>query len=105
MGIRTSAFPPARSGRVLRPSLPARLILPTAAIKVALGLAAFLKVYEAAASQSPRFPYSFLALLPIAFGATGALLLLGGREDRRALALGGFFLVTAASWSDAPLSA
>jgi tRNA A-37 threonylcarbamoyl transferase component Bud32 len=88
---------------VLRPSLPARLILPIAAIKVALGLAAFLKVYETAAQLYPRFPYSFYALLPIAFGATGALLLLGGREDRRALALGGFFLVTAASWSDAPL--
>src|SRR5436305_4976104 len=88
----------------MRPSLPARLILPTAAIKVALGLAAFLQVYEVAASRSPKFPYSFLALLPIAFGATGALLLLGGREDRRALALGGFFLATAASWSDAPLN-
>ncbi len=89
----------------MRPSLPARLILPIAAIKVALGLAAFLNVYEVAASQSLKFPYSFLALLPIAFGATGALLLLGGREDRRALALGGFFLATAASWSDAPLHA
>jgi tRNA A-37 threonylcarbamoyl transferase component Bud32 len=89
---------------VLKPSLPARLILPLATIKVALGLAAFLAVYENAAPQSVKFPYSFLALLPIAFGATGALLLLGGREDRRALALGGFFLATAASWSDAPLS-
>jgi tRNA A-37 threonylcarbamoyl transferase component Bud32 len=89
---------------VVRPSLPARLILPLATIKVALGLAAFLAVYEVAAPSSTKFPYSFLALLPIAFGATGALLLLGGRGDRRALALGGFFLATAASWSDAPLS-
>ena len=43
----------------MRPSLPARLILPIAAIKVALGLAAFLNVYEVAAAQSPKFPYSF----------------------------------------------
>src|SRR5262249_22042876 len=35
--------------------------------------------------------------------ATGALLMLGGREDRRALALGGFFLAIATTWSDRPL--
>jgi hypothetical protein len=88
---------------VVRLSLPARLIPPLATIKVAIGLAVFLEVYESAAGLNPRFPYSFNALLPIAFGATGALLLLGGRGDRRALALGGFCLATAASWSDAPL--
>jgi hypothetical protein len=79
-----------------------RLVPPIATIKVVLGLAAFCAVVGRV-KPSPLFPFVFYALLPIAFGATGALLLLGGRGDRRALALGGFFLVTAASWSDAPL--
>jgi tRNA A-37 threonylcarbamoyl transferase component Bud32 len=87
---------------MVRPSLPLRLVPPIATIKVVLGLAAFCAVFGHAQRIS-AFPYVFYALLPIAFGATGALLLLGGRGDRRALALGGFFLVTAASWSDAPL--
>jgi hypothetical protein len=85
----------------LRLSLPARLVPPIATIKLGLGLAAFFATYESA-GQSPSFPYALNALLPIAFGATGALLLLGGRGDRRALALGGFFLATSTGW-DAPL--
>jgi hypothetical protein len=87
---------------VLRLSLPARLVPPLATIKLALGLGAFFATYGSA-ERNPAFPYVFNVLLPIAFGATGALLLLGGREDRRALALGGFFLAAAPSWSDAPL--
>src|SRR3954470_5548950 len=87
----------------MRLSLPARLIPPLATIKLGLGLAAFFATYAKHAGQNPAFPYLYHGLLPIAFGATGALLLLGGREDRRALALGGFFLAAAPSWADAPL--
>ncbi|MEO6194563.1 MAG: protein kinase [Thermoanaerobaculia bacterium] len=88
---------------MLRLSLPARLVPPLATIKLALGLVAFFATYARCAGKDPAFPYLYHGLLPIAFGATGALLLLGGREDRRALALGGFFLAAAPSWADAPL--
>jgi hypothetical protein len=59
--------------------------------------------YESFAGPNPGFAYGYYALFSIPFAATGALLLLGGREDRRALALGGFFLAIATSWSDGPL--
>jgi hypothetical protein len=88
---------------VLKLSLPARLVPPLATIKLLLGLAAFFATYAKYAGQDPAFPYVYNGLLPIAFGATGALLLLGGREDRRALALGGFFLAAAPAWANAPL--
>jgi hypothetical protein len=88
---------------VLRLSLPARLVPPLATIKLALGLAAFFATYTKCAGNNPSFPYVYHGLLPIAFGATGALLLLGGREDRRAIALGGFFLAAAPAWANAPL--
>jgi hypothetical protein len=88
---------------MLRLSLPARLVPPLATIKLALGLGAFFATYARCAGKDPAFPYVYNGLLPIAFGATGALLLLGGREDRRAFALGGFFLAAAPSWADAPL--
>ncbi len=88
---------------MLRLSLPARLVPPLATTKLALGLAAFFATYARCAGKDPAFPYVYNGLLPIAFGATGALLLLGGREDRRALALGGFFLAAAPAWANAPL--
>ncbi|HTG35778.1 MAG TPA: protein kinase [Thermoanaerobaculia bacterium] len=88
---------------MLRLSLPARLVPPLATIKLALGLAAFFATSAKCAGNNPAFPYVYHGLLPIAFGATGALLLLGGREDRRALALGGFFLAAAPAWANAPL--
>ncbi|HEY9421130.1 MAG TPA: protein kinase [Thermoanaerobaculia bacterium] len=83
---------------------PARLLPPLAACKLALGLAAFAATWRSAAGTSPSFPYTLYGLLATAFGVTGILLLLGGREDRRAVALGSFFLVTATSWSDGPLN-
>src|SRR5436305_2823282 len=88
---------------MLRLSLPARLVPPLAAVKLTLGLAAFCATYASFAGRDPAFAYGYYALFAVVFGATGALLLLGGREDRRALALGGFFLATATSWSDGPL--
>jgi len=59
--------------------------------------------YARFAGRDPAFAYGNYVLFAVVFGATGALLLLGGREDRRALALGGFFLAIATSWSDRPL--
>ncbi len=88
---------------MLKPSLPTRLILPLAAAKLALGMAAFFLTYEHAAGRDPTFPYIFYILFPAAFAATASLLLIGGRGDRRALALGGFFLVTATAWCNGPL--
>jgi hypothetical protein len=87
---------------VLKLSLPARLVPPLATLKLALGMIAFAATWERA-PRNPAFPYSYYALFSLAFGLTGALLLLGGRGDRRAIALGGFFLSTATSWCNTPL--
>jgi hypothetical protein len=88
---------------VLKSSLLTRLAPPLAAAKLAAGLAAFLITYADAAGQDPTFPYLYYGLFATAFGATAALLLIAGRGDRRAAALGGFFLVTATSWCNKPL--
>ncbi len=88
---------------MLKLSLPARLVPPLAAVKLTLGLVAFCATYASFAGRDPAFAYANYGLFATVFGATGALLLLGGREDRRALALGGFFLAIATSWSDRPL--
>ncbi|HET9212572.1 MAG TPA: protein kinase [Thermoanaerobaculia bacterium] len=88
---------------MVRLSLPARLVPPLAAVKLTLGLVAFCATYTSFAGRDPAFAYANYGLFATVFGATGALLLLGGREDRRALALGGFFLAIATSWSDRPL--
>ena len=88
---------------MLRFSLLARLVPPLATVKLALGLAAFLATYERAAGRNPAFPYFYYPLFALAFGLTGALLLIGGRGDRRAIALGGFFLATATAWCNTPL--
>ncbi len=83
--------------------LPARIVPPLAAAKLALGLIAFSLTSASAAARNPAFPYFYNAVFLGVFGATGALLLLGGRGDRRALSLGGFFLAAATAWCNAPL--
>src|SRR3954471_19949292 len=88
---------------MLKLSLPMRLLAPLAAAKLTLGLVAAWATYARFAGRDPAFAYGNYLLFAPVFGATGALLLLGGREDRRALALGGFFLAIATSWSDRPL--
>jgi eukaryotic-like serine/threonine-protein kinase len=88
---------------VLKLSFLARLVPTLAAFKLALGLVAFFATYASAPSADPSFPYILYGLLIAAFGATAALLVLGGRTDRRALALGGFFLTTATAWCNRPL--
>ncbi len=84
-------------------SLPTRLVPPLAAFKLALGLVAFWATWGAEAGQDPAFPYVLHGVLIVAFGGTGALLLLGGREDRRAVNLGAFFLATSTAWANRPL--
>ncbi|HEY4574498.1 MAG TPA: serine/threonine-protein kinase [Thermoanaerobaculia bacterium] len=88
---------------MLKPSLPMRLVPPLAAAKLTLGLIAFCATYAKFAGRDPSFAYVYYGLFATVFAATGALLMLGGREDRRALALGGFFLAVATTWSDRPL--
>jgi Protein kinase domain len=88
---------------VLTRSLPVRLIPPLAGYKLLLGLIAFAVTWRDAKGGDPGFPFTLYGLLQVALGATATLLLLGGREDRRALALGSFFLVTATAWSNGPL--
>jgi len=89
---------------LLRFSPATRLVPLLAAVKLALGLVAFFLTYRSAAGHDPIFPYAFYGLFAAAFGATGALLLLGGSADRRAQALGGFFLVAATAWCNKPLT-
>jgi len=90
---------------LLKRSVLSRLVTSLAAFKLVMGLAAFFVTYGTEAGKDPTFPYPFFGLFAIAFGSTGILLLLGGRQDRRALSLGGFFLVTATTWSGHPLAA
>ncbi|HSN89112.1 MAG TPA: GAF domain-containing protein, partial [Thermoanaerobaculia bacterium] len=80
-----------------------RLVPSLASLKVAMGLAAFFLTYSASAGRDPLFPYVFYLFFLLAFGVTAALLLVGGRGDRRAVALGGFFLTAATAWSNKPL--
>ncbi len=84
-------------------SIPTRLVPPLAAFKLALGLAAFWATWGAQAGKDASFPYVLYGLLGVAFGGTGALLLLGGREDRRAVNLGAFFLAASTAYSNGPL--
>ena len=84
-------------------NLPTRLVPPLAFFKLALGLVAFWATWGTPASQDPNFSYALHGLLPVAFGGTGALLLIGGRKDRRAVNLGAFFLAASTAWSNRPL--
>ena len=84
-------------------SIPTRLVPPLAAFKLALGLVAFGATWGAQAGKDADFPYVLYGLLAVAFGGTGVLLILGGREDRRAVNLGAFFLATSTAYGNAPL--
>ena len=83
--------------------LPTRLVPPLAAFKLALGLVAFWATWGTQAGRDPAFPYVLHGLLAVAFAGTGALLLIGGRQDRRAVNLGAFFLATCTAWMNRPL--
>ncbi len=68
-----------------------------------MGLVAFWATWGAEAGLDRGFPYVLHGLLITAFGGTGALLLFGGRGDRRAVNLGAFFLATSTAWANKPL--
>lgn len=82
-----------------------RLIPSLALFKLGSGLVAFFLTCGAAAQQQdPSFPYPLHLVFIIEFSLPAALLLLGGRGDPRAVALGSFFLVGITSWCNRPLS-
>jgi len=79
-----------------------RLIPALACAKAVAGVAAwFFSVRTAPAD--PIFPHSLFLFFGLEFGATAALLILGGRQDRRAQTLGFFFLTAMTSWATTPL--
>src|ERR1044071_3026447 len=83
-------------------SLPswARLVLLVALAKVLVGLVVFVRDPP---PDRAEYPSIFYFLFMVSFGAGAALLLAGGREDRRAVALGGFLLVGATAFADGPI--
>jgi hypothetical protein len=78
----------------------ARLVLAVALVKVAFGTVGTFGDLKGPAYFHPFFYTVFLTI----FGAGAALLVLGGREDRRAVALGGFFAAFASAYAKTPLS-
>jgi eukaryotic-like serine/threonine-protein kinase len=80
-----------------------RLVPPLAWLKVMAGLAALLSLYRWL-PEDRIFPHFLYPYFLLAFGIPAALLLLGGRQDSRAVALGSFFVVTATVWCDTPLN-
>jgi GAF domain-containing protein len=79
-----------------------RLVPVLACAKAAAGLAAVFLTLRSAPADA-FFPYPLFLFFLVEFGATAALLILGGRHDRRAQALGSFFLTALTSWTDSPL--
>jgi hypothetical protein len=88
---------------VVRTVFWSRWIPPLALFQAAAGLVAFFLTYGLPATQDKVYPYFFHGVLTASFAATGALLVFGGRSDRRAWALGGFFLATATAFIHRPL--
>jgi hypothetical protein len=81
-----------------------RLVPTLAAVKVAAGVAAVLFTLRSTV-WDPIFPYPLYLFFLAEFGATATLLVLGGRQDRRAQMLGCFFLTAAVAWTHRPLLA
>ncbi len=79
-----------------------RLVLPLAWLKLAAGLAALVVTYRWI-PEDPFFPRFLFLFFFLEFGGSATLLLLGGRQDSRAVALGSFFLVAATAWCGTPL--
>jgi hypothetical protein len=79
-----------------------RLVPSVACLKAAAGLAAAVFTMGSVPSD-PTFPYPLFLFFLLVFGATATLLILGGRQDRRAQSLGFFFLTALTAWTDSPL--
>lgn len=88
-----------------------RWLLTLAACKVVLALCAFgfvavagrteipLALQPAIPAGDPSYPYFFYFVFLLSFGLTAGFLLLGGRHDSRAAALGGFYLVSTSAFA------
>jgi len=76
-------------------------VLWCAAVKCLLALIGYAVRRRAFAGET--IPIEMWVLVVLAFGSAAAVLLYGGARDRRALHLGGFFLLIASSFSDRPL--
>lgn len=77
-------------------------IVAAGAVKVAVGVPGF--GWPAAPSRDSPFPAWIYLITLLAFAVAGATLLLGGRRDRRALLLGGIFVLVASMAADRPLA-
>jgi serine/threonine-protein kinase len=80
-----------------------RLAPALAFLKVAAGVAAFFLTIHSA-PRDPYFHYPLYLFFLLEFGGTAALLVLGGKADRRAQYLGFFFLTAASAWAGHPLA-
>lgn len=82
-----------------------RLVPLLGALIVPAGLAAFFLTYDEASETLAQdsFPYWVHLVLVVVFAGTAALLLVGGRRDRRAVSLGAFLLAIATAWCNRPL--
>lgn len=82
-----------------------RLVPLLALIKLSAGLVAYFATFRqfGALGGDPAFPYVFHLLQSFAFAAAGLLLIRGGRQDERAVALGGFFLTAGTAFCNRPL--
>lgn len=88
-----------------------RWLLTLAACKAVLALCAFVFVTTAGRTEiplslrpgvppgDPTYPYFFYLVYLLSFGLTAGFLLLGGRHDSRAAALGGFYLVSTSAFA------
>lgn len=82
-------------------TLPAwvRAIRAVALAKCVVSLAGF----AVGLASGPAFPLALFLAHVVVFASAGLLLQVLGREDRRAVALGLFFLVLCGAWTDRPL--
>jgi hypothetical protein len=76
-------------------------VLWCAALKCVLAVVGYVAGRTALAREAIPVEMSLVNVL--AFGGTAAVLLYGGARDRRAIHLGGFFLLVASSFADRPL--
>ena len=88
------------TGTTMRASMWLGVLLLLAILKVAAGLAGY-AFGVVPAPKVPDAPAPIWNLLTIvAFSATASILLLGGRRDRRAVYLGGLYILIAAAFAD-----
>ena len=85
----------------MKSSVWTQLLLALTALKLLGGVAGFAMGLGVAADTV--FPPLFRCLLLLAFAAVGLFLITSGGDDRRAFALGSFFFILAAAFSNRPL--